>query len=106
MAGEITNILLVILLKWTSLSAPQLLTMASRRKDWKRISAESSLMSPALSAISQQDSDIASFLVEIIQSGNTEWPAQLTRVCAHAHTHTHARARARGRTVNDVIIQT
>ena len=28
--------------KWTSLLVPELLTMASRRKDWKRISAESS----------------------------------------------------------------
>ena len=31
---------------WTSPPTPELLTMASCRKDWKRISAESSLMSP------------------------------------------------------------
>ena len=30
----------------TSLPMPELLTMASRRKDWKRVSAESSLKSP------------------------------------------------------------
>ena len=32
--------------EWTSLLMPQLLTRASCRKDWKGISAESSLMSP------------------------------------------------------------
>ena len=32
--------------EWTSLPMPELLTRASCRKDWKRISAESSLMSP------------------------------------------------------------
>ena len=32
--------------EWTPLPMPELLTMASRRKDWKRISAESSVMSP------------------------------------------------------------
>ena len=32
--------------EWTSLPMPDLLTMVSCRKDWKRISAESSLMSP------------------------------------------------------------
>ena len=32
--------------EWTSLPMPELLTRASRRKDWKIISAESSLMSP------------------------------------------------------------
>ena len=32
--------------KWTSLAMPELLTRASCRKDWKWISAESSLMSP------------------------------------------------------------
>ena len=32
--------------EWTSLSMPELLTRACCRKDWKRISAESSLMSP------------------------------------------------------------
>ena len=32
--------------QWTSLPVPELLTRASCRKDWKRISAESSLMSP------------------------------------------------------------
>ena len=32
--------------EWTSLSMPELLTMASRKKkDWKRISAESSVVS-------------------------------------------------------------
>ena len=34
------------ILEWTTLFMPELLTMASCRKDWKRISAESSLMSP------------------------------------------------------------
>ena len=33
---------------WTSLPMPELLTMASRREDWKRISVESSLMSSPL----------------------------------------------------------
>ena len=32
--------------EWTSLSVPEPLTTASRRKDWKRISAEWSLVSP------------------------------------------------------------
>ena len=32
--------------QWTSLPMPELLTRASCRKDWKRISAELSLMSP------------------------------------------------------------
>ena len=32
--------------EWTSLPMPELPTRASCRKDWKRISAESSLMSP------------------------------------------------------------
>ena len=32
--------------EWTSLPVQELLTMASCRKDWKRISAESSLTSP------------------------------------------------------------
>ena len=32
--------------EWTSLPMPELLTTVSCRKDWKRISAESSLMSP------------------------------------------------------------
>ena len=32
--------------KWTSLPMPELLTRASCREDWKRIPAESSLMSP------------------------------------------------------------
>ena len=32
--------------EWTSLPIPELLRRASGRKDWKRISAESSLMSP------------------------------------------------------------
>ena len=32
--------------EWTSLPVPELLTKASRRKDWKRISAESTLMPP------------------------------------------------------------
>ena len=32
--------------EWTSLLMPELLTIAFRRKDWKKISAESSLMSP------------------------------------------------------------
>ena len=32
--------------EWTSLPMPELLTRASCRKDWKRISAELSLMSP------------------------------------------------------------
>ena len=32
--------------EWTYLPLPELLTMASCRKDWKRISAESSLKSP------------------------------------------------------------
>ena len=32
--------------EWTSLYMPELLTTASCRKDWKRISAESLLMSP------------------------------------------------------------
>ena len=32
--------------EWTSLLMPELLTMASCRKDWKRISAESFLMPP------------------------------------------------------------
>ena len=32
--------------EWTSLPMPELLTMASCRKVWKRISAESSLMCP------------------------------------------------------------
>ena len=32
--------------EWTSLPTPELLTRASYRKDWKMISAESSLMSP------------------------------------------------------------
>ena len=32
--------------EWTSLPMPDLLTRASSRKDWKRISAESSIMSP------------------------------------------------------------
>ena len=32
--------------EWTSLSMPDLLTRILFRKDWKRISAESSLMSP------------------------------------------------------------
>ena len=31
--------------EWTYLPMPELLTLAFRRKDWKRISAESSLMS-------------------------------------------------------------
>ena len=34
--------------EWTSLPMPELLTLASRREDWKRISAESSLMPPRL----------------------------------------------------------
>ena len=34
-------------LGWTSLPMPELLTRASCRKDWKRISAESSLKSPS-----------------------------------------------------------
>ena len=33
--------------EWTSLPIPELLTRVSCRKDWKRISAESSLMSPS-----------------------------------------------------------
>ena len=33
--------------EWTSLPVPELLTRASCRKDWERISAESSLMVPA-----------------------------------------------------------
>ena len=33
--------------EWTSLPMPELLAMASRRKDWTKISAESSLMFPA-----------------------------------------------------------
>ena len=33
--------------EWSSLPMPELLTQASRRKDWKRISAESSLMFPS-----------------------------------------------------------
>ena len=32
--------------EWTSLPMPELLTWAFCRKDWKRISAESALMSP------------------------------------------------------------
>ena len=32
--------------EWTSPTIPELLTLASCRKDWERISAESSLMSP------------------------------------------------------------
>ena len=32
--------------EWTSLPMPELLTMASCRKDWKIISAEPSVMSP------------------------------------------------------------
>ena len=32
--------------EWTSLPMPEMLTRASCRKDWRRISAESSLMSP------------------------------------------------------------
>ena len=32
--------------EWTSLSMPELLTMASCRKDWNRMSAESSIMFP------------------------------------------------------------
>ena len=32
--------------EWTSLPMPELLIMASCRKDWKKISTESSLMSP------------------------------------------------------------
>ena len=32
--------------EWTSLPMQELLTRASCRKDWKRISAEPSLMSP------------------------------------------------------------
>ena len=32
--------------EWTSLPIPELFTTASCRKDWKRISAELSLMSP------------------------------------------------------------
>ena len=32
--------------EWTYLPMPELLTRASQRKDWKRISAESSFMSP------------------------------------------------------------
>ena len=32
--------------EWTSLSMPELLTVASRGKVWKTISAESSFMSP------------------------------------------------------------
>ena len=35
-----------IIKEWASLPMPELLTMASRRKNWKRISAESFLMSP------------------------------------------------------------
>ena len=35
-----------IIKEWTSMPMPKLLTGASCRKDWKRISAESSLMSP------------------------------------------------------------
>ena len=34
--------------EWISLPMPELLTRASSRKDWKRISAESLLMSPRL----------------------------------------------------------
>ena len=32
--------------EWTSLAMPELLTMASCRKHWKKLSAESSIMSP------------------------------------------------------------
>ena len=35
-----------IIMEWTSVPMPELLTMASRGKHWKRISAESSLMPP------------------------------------------------------------
>ena len=35
--------------EWTPLSVQELLTRASCRKDWKRISAESSLMPPGQS---------------------------------------------------------
>ena len=33
--------------RWSSLLMPESFMKASRRKDWKKISAESSLMSPA-----------------------------------------------------------
>ena len=35
-----------IIKEWTSLPMPELLTRASCTKDWKRISAESTIMSP------------------------------------------------------------
>ena len=50
--------------EWTSLPMSELLTMASCRKDWKRISAESSVMSPRRLNRSRDCIELNLFLVE------------------------------------------
>ena len=45
--------------EWTSLPMPELLTRASCRKDWKRISAESSLVSPRRPARSKDRTELS-----------------------------------------------
>ena len=74
--------------EWTFLPMPELLTRASCRKDRKRISAESSLMSPPpcppdnlISQITEhKDTHTCTYNIHMLH----------THTCMYAHIQTHA----------------
>ena len=64
--------------EWTSLPMPELLTGASYRKDWERISAESPFMSPPptddpIGQRTELNCSVFSLRGRVTQSQSTNW---------------------------------